>query len=128
MSITEENKAFLLRYAESINGKLKPEAVLDQYLDDQTLKEHILAAEAAFPLYWIDVAEVVAEGDLVSMRGQMKGVHQGDFMGIPPTGRAVDVPVFVTYRIAGGKIVDHWMLLDNLALMQQLGIIPETAG
>jgi predicted ester cyclase len=48
-------------------------------------------------------------------------------MGLPATGRPVDFDVFITYRVADGKIVDHWMLSDNMVLMQQLGMLPPPA-
>jgi predicted ATPase/transcriptional regulator with XRE-family HTH domain len=88
----------------------------------------ITVAEAAFPGYRIDPEEIVAEGDLVSVRGWMHGVHQGPFMGIPPTGKEFIIPIFMTYRITGGKLVDQWMLVDSLALIQQLGIVPVPAS
>lgn len=123
MSISE-NKEFIQRYFEAINGKPKPESVVNLYIAEQPLKDHIAAAEAAFPLYSIDVEEVIAEGDLVAVRGKIKGTHKGDFMGIPATGKSIEVPLYITYRIAGGKIVEHWMLSDNMLMMQQLGVVP----
>jgi predicted ester cyclase len=45
-------------------------------------------------------------------------------MGIPPTGKEVSVPFIITYRIAEGKIVQHWMSFDRMALMEQLGVAP----
>jgi predicted ester cyclase len=121
MSITE-NKELVLKYLEAINKRPKPLEILQEYLADQPLIEHILFAEQAFPLYWLEVDEMIAEGDLISLRTRLRGVHQGDFMGVPPTGKEIDVPCFLTYRIAGGKIVDHWMMVDNALLMQQLGV------
>jgi predicted ester cyclase len=67
---------------------------------------------------------MIAEGDLVSVRGRARGVHKSPFRGIPPTGRSFDDPIYLTYRVAGGKIVDHWMLTDNAEMMQQLGVAP----
>lgn len=121
MSITE-NKELVRRYLEAINKKPKPIEILQQYLTDQPLIDHILYAESAFPLYWLEVEETIAEGDLVSLRARMRGVHQGDFMGIPPTGNEIDVPGFLTYRIVGSKITDHWMMFDNAIMLQQLGV------
>ena len=97
------------------------------FVADESLIEHIRVAEGAFPLYRLDIEEMIAEGDKVGVRVHHRGVHRGSFMGIPPTGREIDVPGFLTYRINDGKIVDHWMLGDNLLMMQQLGIIPVNA-
>ena len=120
----EENKTFIRRYVEAITGKPKPEEVVRLFVVDETLIDHIRVAEEAFPLYRLDIEEMIAEGDLVAIRARHRGVHRGPFMGIPPTGNEIDVPGFITYRIVDGKIVDHWMLADNLLMMQQLGVIP----
>jgi predicted ester cyclase len=119
-----ENKEFIRRYLDAINGKPKTAAVSDLFISEQPLKDHIAVAEAAFPLYRLDPEEIIAEGDLVCVQGRIRGVHKGTFMGIPPTGKEVDFSIFITYRIAGGKIADHWMLTDNMTCMQQLGVLP----
>lgn len=67
------------------------------------------------------------KGDLVSVRGWITGTHLGPLMGIPPTGKDVRFSIFITYRVADGKIVDHWMLTDNMLMMQQIGAVPATA-
>jgi predicted ester cyclase len=121
---TLENKEFIRRYLGAISGRPKPESVVNLYVASQPLKDHIAAAEEAFPLYSIDIEEMIAEGDLVSVRGRCRGENKGPIFGHPPTGKSFDVPIFLTYRIAGGKIVDHWMLLDNAQLIQQLGLVP----
>jgi predicted ester cyclase len=125
---TEENKQFIRRYLEAISGKPKTEAISRLFVAEQPLIEHILAAETAFPLYRLDADEIVAEGDLVSVRGMIRGVHQGPFMGVPPTGNPVEFSIFITYKVQGGKIVDHWMLTDNVAVMQQIGMLPAPAA
>ncbi len=122
-----ENKEFIRRYLGAINGKPKPESVVNLFVAEQPLKDHIAMAESAFPLYSIEIEEMIAEGDLVSLRGRIKGENKGSFMGAPPTGKSFDVPIFLTYQIAGSKIVDHWMLVDNAALMQQLGFVSTPA-
>jgi len=124
---SEENKQFVRRYLEAINGKPKTESVMRLFIADDPLIQHIQVAEEAFPLYYLDVDEIVAEGDLVSVRGKVRGVHQGPFMGIPASGKPVDFAIFITYKVQGGKIVDHWMLTDNMTLMQQIGAVPVPA-
>jgi predicted ester cyclase len=119
---TQANKQLLLKFYEVFNGNPKPEELLRQYISDETLIEHALASEAAFPLYRIDPIEMIAEGDLVSVRATWSGTHRGMFMGIPGTGKSFSTPIFVTYRFAGGKAVDHWMILDSVDLLRQLDI------
>jgi predicted ester cyclase len=126
MSISE-NKEFVRRYLEAISGQPNTEAVLDLYMTDESLKEHISAAEAGLPLYYLDVEEIIAEGDVVAIRGRVRGRHLGELAGVPATGRDVDFSIFVSYRILNGKIVDHWMITDNMALLQQIGAIPVPA-
>ncbi len=107
---------------QAISGKPKSEALLREYLDNEELIEHILASEISFPEYELISEDILADGDLVAIRGRLVGIHKGDFMGIPPTGNKIDLELFVNYRIASHKIVDHWMLLDSAVVMQQLGV------
>jgi predicted ester cyclase len=60
----------------------------------------------------------------VVIRGTWSGIHKGELMGIPPTGKSVSFGVIDTVRISGGKLVAHWGQIDNFRLMQQLGVIP----
>ena len=121
----KESKAFIRRYFDAM-GKDKSVATMDEYIADadEELKQHIAAFEAAFPGYGMIVEDMIAEGDKVVVRGAMHGTHKGDLMGIPPTGKQVTMPVIIIYRIADGKIVEHWMIADQLGLMQQLGVFP----
>lgn len=123
---TEANKAYISRYLDALSGKDKPRSVQDEYIadSDEELKDHIIFFEASFPHYAVIADEMIAEGDKVAVLARFQGVHNGDLMGIPPTGKEVDVPFAITYRIAGGKIVQHWMSLDRMTLMEQLGVAP----
>ena len=123
MSVSE-NKAFTIRYLDAINGKEKPAAVVDQYISeaDALLKQHIAGYEAAFPRYALDVEDLIAEADKVVLRFTLRATYGGGFMNIPATGQQVAVPGIIIYRIADGKIVEHWMLVDSAVLMQQLGV------
>ena len=53
------------------------------------------------------------------------GTHTGELLGIPPTGREVEILVIDVVRVADGRIVEHWGIVDRLGLLQQLGAIPE---
>jgi predicted ester cyclase len=79
----------------------------------------------AFPDWYSTTDELMAEGARVAERWTGRGTHQGDFQGIAPTGRQVTVPGFVFYRVTSGKITEFRGLFDGLALMQQLGAIPD---
>jgi steroid delta-isomerase-like uncharacterized protein len=79
----------------------------------------------AFPDSYFTVEEMVAEGDKVATRKTFHGTHQGEFMGIPPTGQQVSIGLIDIVRIADGQVVEHWSMGDNLGMMQQLGVIPQ---
>ena len=125
---TQENTDFIRRYLEALSGKPKTPELVDQYVAEQSLKDHIAMNEAAFSGYEMRIEGMIAEDDLVSVIGRATGTHRGSFMGMPPTGKSWDVPIHITYRIEGGKIVEHWMVIDTAAFMRQLGMIPSNEG
>lgn len=118
----EQNKEFVRQYFAAISGKDKPPALVDEYVadSDSELKQHIVYAEAAFPCYELVAEDMIAEGDRVVARCFLRGVHRGEFTGVPATGKQVTMPFIIIYRIADGKIVQHWMQGDMVGLMQQL--------
>ncbi len=118
------NKQFIERYFAAISGEPKPVDVVQQYVSDPELEDHIALFEKAFPKYELSVEDMVAEEDKVAVRATFRGTQRGEFYGIAPTGKSVGIPVMLVYRIADGKIVEHWMNADSLGLMQQLGAIP----
>jgi steroid delta-isomerase-like uncharacterized protein len=91
------------------------------------VKEFISSYRAAFPDARITVEEQVAEGDLVATRWSGRGTHEGELMGIQPTGKQVTVSGLTISRLKGGKIVEEFQNWDNFGMMQQLGAIPELA-
>ena len=78
---------------------------------------------ASFPDLHIGVEDLIAEGDRVVARLTAQGTHGGTFRGIPPTGRTVRWSGIRIFRIADGRIAEHWANWDDLSLMQQLGAI-----
>jgi predicted ester cyclase len=120
----ESNKNFVLQFLEAVSGKEKSESLLRQFVSDESLIQHTLGMEMAFPRYAIKPEDVIAEADKVVVRGTVRATHKGDLMGIPPTGVEVTVPLTIIYRIADGKVAQHWMNADMLGLMQQLGVVP----
>ena len=78
----------------------------------------------AFPDLKIRVDDMIEEGDKVVTRWTATGIHNGELMGIPPTGKAVLVTGISIDRCANGKVVEHWDVFDQLGMMQQLGVIP----
>lgn len=88
------------------------------------LKEVIGQIRAAFPdICWV-VDEMVTEEEKVVTRFTWSGTHRGAFFGIPATGNRITVKGVVIDRLEGGRMADSRILMDNLAMMQQLGAIP----
>jgi predicted ester cyclase len=85
---------------------------------------------AGLPDFRATILHMVAEGDLVVTHKAFRGTHAGDLMGTPPTGREVEILVIDIVRVEGGRIVEHWNVVDRLGLLQQLGAMPapETAA
>ncbi len=79
---------------------------------------------AAFPDLRAEIHEQVEEGDKVATRKKFLGTHNGEFMGIAPTGSPVAFNVIDIITVRDGKIVEHRNVFDALTLMQQIGAIP----
>lgn len=78
----------------------------------------------AFPDLKITVEDLLVDGDKVVARVSYRGTHQGAFMGIPPTGKQVTGMGINIFRIANGKLVEHWGLTDRISALRQMGIVP----
>ena len=126
---TEDNKALIRRYLDALGGNDKPPELVNQYVaeSDEDLRQHIAMAEAGFPRYELPPDDIIAEGDKVVVRATMRATHLGEFFGVPATGKEVTMPLIIIYRIADGRIVEHWIQMDVFGLMQQLGAIPMPA-
>lgn len=77
---------------------------------------------SAFPDLRITIEDLLEDGDKVVARVTLHGTHQGDFLGIPATGRRVAYEVIDISRVVDGKLVEHWGIPDNMTLLQQLGV------
>jgi predicted ester cyclase len=122
---TEENKALVRRWNEAFN-KQNLAAMEELYADAGAIQRHT-ALWTAFPDLHYTVEDLIADGDKVVVRGTLRGTHQGDFMGIPPTGKQVSLTGITIDRIKDGKFVEGWANADMLGLLQQLGVIPPMA-
>jgi predicted ester cyclase len=81
----------------------------------------------AFSGFRAEILQQVAEGDLVVTRKVFRGVHDAEFLGVAPTGREVEILVIDIVRVAGGRIAEHWNVVDQLGLLRQLGALPAPA-
>jgi steroid delta-isomerase-like uncharacterized protein len=83
---------------------------------------------AAFPDLHAEIHTQIAEGDRVVTHKTLTGTHRAPFMGIPATDRRVSIEVIDILRVAEGKITDHWAVVDQLGMLQQLGALPAPTG
>jgi steroid delta-isomerase-like uncharacterized protein len=138
MSGTEGHKAIVRKFMENRrNPEALAEIVATDYvshtasagrgsgLEGVTQIRHSM--QAAFPDFTWTIEDMIAEGDTVVARATMLGTHLGEFMGIAPTGKHVAMTGIHIYRIADGKLIEGWLIRDNLGLMQQIGGLPQSA-
>jgi steroid delta-isomerase-like uncharacterized protein len=134
--MSEENKAIVRREIEEVFSAQGDLDVADEifapeyvgYPEDvrgpEGAKETAKMYRNAFPDVQLSIEDQVAEGDKVVTRWIGSGTHQGEMMGIAPTGNQVRVDGMTISRIEDGKIVEEWEIYDALGMMQQLGAIP----
>ena len=84
----------------------------------------ITTCRAAFHGLQVTIDDMMAEGDKVTCRFNARGVHNGEFMGLPPTGKKIAMTGIEIFRLRDGKIAELWGEANLMGLMQQLGILP----
>jgi len=84
----------------------------------------VQALRQAFPDLHYHVEDMVVGADAVAVRTTLRGTHLGDFFGLPATGKRVEVSQMTIERFGDGKIIEHHRITDELALRQQLGVLP----
>jgi steroid delta-isomerase-like uncharacterized protein len=134
----EENRVVVRRYYEEVLGEgqlplLEKLAVSDYHEHDPLpgqadgrdgLKQRVEMLRNAFrPQFTLE--DMIAEGDRVAVRWTNRGIHVGEFMGIPPTGKAFAIAGIDIHRLENRKLAEHWHVVDVLSQLQQLGVIPQ---
>jgi steroid delta-isomerase-like uncharacterized protein len=141
MADLERNKQ-LVRESEEAWNEGRLEDAFNYFADDyrentpfpglppnkEGLTKLLSAFRQAFPDAHVTIDVMVAEDDLVCYHSTARGTHDGDFMGMAPTGRKVEVGAIHIHRLSDGKIIEHWGRSDQVGLMQQLGVTPGGAG
>ncbi len=138
--MAEENKATSRRFYEELfnQGNLDaaeeivtPDFVIhDPNIPEEPpgpegLKQFVTMYRNAFPDLNFTIEEQIADGEKVATRWVADGTHQGELMGLAPTGKRVTVRAFTLQRFSGGKIAEDWAHYDALGMMRQIGAIPE---
>ncbi len=139
--MSEENKAILRRVTDEVFNQGDLDLVDELFAPDYVLhdpglpggelrgtenfkQQWVTMFRTAFPDLQLSVEDQVAEGDRVVTRYTGRGTHQGELMGIPPTGNEVSVGGIIVSRVSGGRVEEEWNSFDALGMMQQLGVIP----
>lgn len=139
MSTTEtENKEKARRVAEEAWGEGKLELVDEFFAADfvshnpaapekihgpEEYKDLIRQFRTAFPDIEVTVEDQIADGGKVAQRITQTGTHEGEFMGVDPTGKTVTSSAIVIGHIEDGQAVEEWPQLDLMGIMQQLGVV-----
>ncbi len=135
----EDNKALVRRFVDEVQSKgntdLIDEICSPEFVnhsappgvpaDCEGIKIVTAMFRGAFPDSYFTVEDMVAEGDKVATRKTFHGTHEGEFMGIPPSGRSVSMGLIDIVRISEGRVVEHWSMGDNLGMVRQLGVVPQ---
>lgn len=137
---TAANEALVRRYLEIVLGQGDVEAVEELLHEDHVhhegigsdrqqghdeRKERLRQGRTRFPDRRIAIEEVVAEGNLVALRLAMQGTHQGEFLGVAPTGRLLSWTGIAIFRVDNGRIAETWIEVDNLERLRQLDALPQ---
>jgi steroid delta-isomerase-like uncharacterized protein len=135
----EQNKAIVRRIYKEYLDELDPAAADELLADDvvlhgvrafgegygrETVKEGFSAFLSSFAERHTDVEDLIAEGDRIVARHTHHLRHVNEVYGIPPTGKQLSVWGIDIFRFENGKIVEWWIIDDNLGMMEQLGAIP----
>jgi len=137
--MSEENKALARRAVEEIfnagNLEVVDEIVSEDHVHHdpampeeghgrEHTKEFASMYRSSFPDLHVEIQDQIAEGDRVAIRWVASGTHQGDLMGINPTGNRVTLMGMTIHRIVNAQIAETWEIYDALGMMQQVGAIP----
>lgn len=132
----EKNKNFINAYTENFWNKQNIDVFEKYYAaefivhfadGDMNVEQYKGLCQAyfsAFPDLQVTTDLLVAEGDKVTKVWTVTSTSKGDFMGIPATGKPMIIKGIEVFRLADGKIAELWASMDNLGMLQQLGVIP----
>ena len=138
--MSEQHKALIRRVVEEVYNGSKLD-VVDEVVSSDFLihagahdirgagaaRQYVTSLHEAFPDIHFTIDDQFADGDRVATRWTARGTHSGMFQGIPPTGKEIRMTAIDIDRVANGKIVECWTSVDELGLLQQLGVVPEPA-
>jgi steroid delta-isomerase-like uncharacterized protein len=138
--MSERNKATVRKFYEAINTgrfEIVDEVVAEDFVEHEVfpglgpgregVRQMFTMMRSAFPDLRMVIEDMIAEGDKVFVRGRMTGTNKGEFNGMAPTGRSMNVPFADFLRFADGRAVEHWGVTDSGTMMQQLAQTEQSA-
>lgn len=138
--MVEQNKRIVQRFVEEVvnggNMRVLSDLVSPEHVSHVPLGDHygpegvridVCGFRSAFPDLHLTIESIVGEEDYVVFRFVARGTHHGPFMGVPPTGRRVEIDGLSMERLRDGKTIERWLQYDTAALLQQLGDGPGSA-
>ena len=140
--MSEQNKAVIRRWIEALNAGdldvadeiyardfvMHDPGTPDRLPGPEGTKQTFAGFRASFPDFYVTIEDFVAEGDKVAWRLSATGTHEGEYLGIAPTGKQVSFTAICVTRLVDGKFVEGWQNVDNLGMLQQIGAIPPLGG
>ena len=136
VSVTEANIATVRRAIDEGWNEGNLEAIDELFAADfvehqagigpgrEGVKGSIQILRTAFPDLHLTFEDIIAEGDMVWVRLSAGGTHAGVFMGLPGTGRQIELTVIDILRVVDGRLVEHWGVADRFSVAQQIGLFP----
>jgi len=134
--LTEQNKAIALQFYKAFDDRKIEQALellapnfiahmagMPKPLDGEEFKQFGMSFYLAFSQGQHVFDQVIVAEDIVVTCGTFTAMHQGEFQGLPPTGKQIKLSIMHIDRVENGKIIEHWGQGDALGLMQQLGIV-----
>ena len=135
---TETNKAIVRQMNVQVWNEQRVDLIEEFFTEDivfyaigfqtfsglEAMRNYVGMVLNAYPDLHGALDDEIAEGDKVVVRGSKRCTHQGELLGIPPTGKQVTTTLTAIYRLVNGKIAEVWFFNDNVSELQQLGVIP----
>lgn len=140
---TEDNKQVVRRFYDEVMGEGRVEVLDEVMVEDfvdhgealfdspqgrETLRQGIAGTHEILPGLRVSLHEILAEGDLVGVRGTMRCRHAGNFLGVLGTGHELSWEGIAIFRLAEGRIAERWFNSDSISILRQLALAPTGAG
>jgi steroid delta-isomerase-like uncharacterized protein len=145
MSNMEDNKQLVIRFFDQVWNQRRLEIAEELFDADchtfqlgsgapvtstprgpDSIKSHVAEWLSGFPDLTFTIEQIIGEGDRVSTLLAMDGTHTGEWLGIPPNGKRINIRLMTIHRVRSGKIIEDWVIVESLGFFQQLGILPAT--